>query len=26
VRWEPPGAPLESRSLMLLIAPGVLQM
>ncbi|NDC34689.1 MAG: glycogen-debranching protein, partial [Synechococcaceae bacterium WB9_2_112] len=23
-RWEPPGAPLESRSLMLLIAPGIL--
>jgi glycogen operon protein len=23
-RWEPPGAPLESRSLMLLIAPGLL--
>jgi len=25
-RWEPPGAPLESRSLMLLISPAVFQM
>ena len=23
-RWEPPGAPLESRSLMLLVVPGLL--